>query len=74
LHPFAERSHSRLSFSILLRKVHEYTNATAVTLLRPPRERPRSGPAAEQRYELSTFHLAFIRSPRRRAPISRLEL
>jgi hypothetical protein len=39
LHPFAERRYSRLSFAILLRKVHEYTNATAVTLLRSCRER-----------------------------------
>src|SRR5262249_28475806 len=35
LHPFAKRSHARLTFLILLRKVHEYANATAVTLLRP---------------------------------------
>jgi hypothetical protein len=52
LHPFAERRHSRLSFAILLRKVHEYTNATAVTLLRPRRDRP-CRHATDQRDELA---------------------
>src|SRR5262249_26064810 len=54
LHPFAKRSHARLTFLILLRKVHEYANATAVTLLRPCRERPRRRRAAEQRDELAS--------------------
>src|ERR1700751_6206271 len=62
LHPFAERCHSRLSFAILLRKVHEYTNATALTLLRAGPERPRNRPAAEQRDELASSHAGHGRS------------
>src|SRR5262249_27386044 len=56
LHPFAKRSHARLTFLILLRKVHEYANATAVTLLRARGERPRGCGSAEQSDELAPLH------------------
>ena len=57
LHPFSEGRDTGLSFRILLREVHEYSDVPhAVALLRPHGERPANRRSAEKRDERATFH------------------
>ena len=58
LQPFPEGRDTGLSFGILLREVHEYSNTPhTVTLLRAHRKRPGGCRAAENRDELAPCHV-----------------
>src|SRR5262249_11857362 len=55
LQPLMESCEARLSFSIIGDGIHEHADPAHLRLLRARRERPRRR-AAEQRYELASFH------------------
>src|SRR5262249_3209588 len=55
LQPLMESCEARLSFSIIGDGIHEHADPAHLRLLRARRERP-CRRAAEQRYELASFH------------------